>query len=267
MAALTFTLRERPAERLDLSALTPGGLAALKAREIEAIVVGGGRRPVRVGDVFKVRAGTADDIVFAGGSDRFDRLGAGLSGGSIRVEGDVGARLGLDMLDGVIAVAGSAGPWAGSGMQGGRITVAGDAGDFAGGALPGRMAGMRGGVLAVGGGLGARAGDRMRRGLVVARRAGEETGSRMIAGTIVAGTAGPLPGRLMRRGSLIVGAVEGEVLPTFLDCGEHDLQAMAILAGWLGRLALPWRPRLGGAVRRLQGDTAALGKGELLIAA
>ena len=87
----------------------------------------------------------------------------------------------------------------------------------------------------------------------------------MIAGTLVAGRAGPTPGRLMRRGSLLLGAAEGELLPTFVDCGEHDLVALALIAGWIRRLELPWRPRVATAVRRFQGDTATLGKGEILI--
>jgi len=266
MAPLTFTLKAEPPERLDLSGLVPGALAPLTAKEIEAIVLGGGRRPIRVGDVFALRRGDAGAIVFAGGSERLDNVGAGLSGGSLRVDGAVGARLGVGMIEGTIDVVGSAGPWAGAGMAGGRITIAGDAGERAGGALPGRMAGMRGGVLAIGGTAGARAGDRMRRGLLVARALGPEAGSRMIAGTIVAASAGPLPGRLMRRGSLILGTVDGALLPTFLDCGAHDLPVLSLLAAWLGRLALPFRPNVGTAVRRLQGDTAALGKGEILLA-
>jgi len=265
--ALSFTATAEPPERLDLAALVPAALAPLTRREIEGLVVGGGRRmPIRVGDVFRMSgAAGGDHLVIAGGSARFDRVGAGLAGGRITVEGDVGARCGAEMLEGAIAVSGAAGPWAGAGMAGGTLTISGDAGERAGGALPGRMAGMRGGVLAIGGAAGPRAGDRMRRGLLVARAVGEDAGSRMIAGTLVAGTAGPRPGRLMRRGSLLLGGFEGEPLPTFLDCGVHDLGAVVLLARWLDRLALPWRPRLGGPVRRLQGDTAALGKGEILI--
>ncbi len=52
-------------------------------------------------------------------------------------------------------------------MRGGEIEIAGDAGDLLGGPLAGELAGMAGGVLLVRGRAGARAGDRLRRGLIV----------------------------------------------------------------------------------------------------
>ena len=67
---------------------------------------------------------------------------------------------------------------------------------------------MSGGVLHVRGDAGERAGDRLRRGLILIEgRAGAYAGSRMIAGTLaIGGEAGELPGYLMGRGTILLGA-------------------------------------------------------------
>jgi formylmethanofuran dehydrogenase subunit C len=267
MGALTFTQKAPPPVRVDLSPLTPEKLAGLKPRDIEALPLAGGREALRVGDLFAVRRGDAETIVVDGGSSLFDAIGAGMGGGTIRVAGDVGARAGSGMRGGRLTVEGSAGPWAGAGMLDGRIDIAGDAGERAGGALPGRMAGMAGGVLAIAGHAGPRCGDRMRRGLIVAGTCGPEAGSRMIAGTILSGRLGPDPGVLMKRGTLIAAALDGEPLPTFVSCGEHDLQVLAMLAAWVAGLGLATPPAVPLRVLRLQGDMATLGQGEILLAA
>lgn len=266
MAALTFTRRADPAVRLDLGGLVPAALAGLAPAEIERLVLAAGRHPVRVGDVFAVSGDEAATIRILGGLERFDRVGAGLAGGAITVEGEVGAGCGAEMTDGDITVAGRAGPFLGAGMAGGRITVTGDAGANAGGALYGRTTGMRGGVLAIGGEAGPRAGDRMRRGLLVAAAFGPEAGARMIAGTLVGGSAAVGAGRLMKRGTLLLGDCPTGEAPTFVDCGAHDLPFLTLLHAWLARLDLPWRPEPTGTVRRWQGDTAVLGEGEILVA-
>jgi formylmethanofuran dehydrogenase subunit C len=267
MGALTFTEKAPPPVRVDLSPLTPEKLAGLKPRDIEALPLAGGREAIRVGDLFAVRSGDAETIVVDAGSPLFDAVGAGMGGGAIRIVGDAGARAGAGMRGGSLVVEGSAGPWAGAGMLDGRIDISGDAGERAGGALPGRMAGMAGGVLAIAGHAGPRCGDRMRRGLIVAGACGPEAGSRMIAGTILAGHFGADPGVLMKRGTLIAAALDGEPLPTFVSCGEHDLQVLAMLAAWIATLGLAAPPAVPRRVLRLQGDMATLGQGEILLAA
>ena len=118
-------------------------------------------------------------------------------------------------------------------MKGGVIEILGAAGERLGGPLAGEMAGMRGGVVVVRGSAGERAGDRMRRGtIIIEGEAGAYAGSRMIAGTLVVGQkAGPLPGFLMKRGTIVLGAGCSAMSPTFVDCGQHDLLAMRLLAG------------------------------------
>ena len=127
MSALAFSLRAAPAQRLDLSALTPQNLAGKTVPEIERIELQTTRVRITVGDVFRIDEGDPAAIVIEGGSARFDRVGFALREGSIRVEGEVGAQAGRLMSGGQLTVRGAAGPFAGSGMKGGTLAIEGDA--------------------------------------------------------------------------------------------------------------------------------------------
>jgi formylmethanofuran dehydrogenase subunit C len=265
VTALVLKLRSAPAQRLDLSPLLPERLAGKSERDIAAIELQTTRERICAGDVFRLKMGDAAQLQFEGGSERFDRIGYAMNSGTIRVAGDTGVQTGRLMSGGRLEIAGNTGPFAASGMKGGSIEIAGDAGDRLGGPLAGEMAGMRGGVLVVRGDAGARAGDRMRRGtIVVEGKAAGYAGSRMIAGTlIVRGRAGALPGYLMARGTLVLAGGSDSLSPTFVDCGVHDLVIGTLMAEFVrshsaktaGPLRRPWR--------RLLGDMAVIGKGEI----
>lgn len=267
MAPLTFTLKARPPERLDLSDLVPGVLGGESRDAILARPIGTTRTGVTVGEVFDVTGEDVADIVFAGGSERFDNVGRSLAGGRIRVTGDVGAYCGRGMTGGRIVVDGSlCGPYAGTMMTGGALIVSGDAADATAAAVSGAMAGMAGGLMVVGGSAGDYLGDRMRRGVVaVLGEAGSAAGARMIGGTILARALGPRAGRSMKRGTLIAGRVDG-VEPTFVPAGDYDHVFLAILRRWLaaeaGADAAALVPAAG---RRYRGDMAGLGKGEIIV--
>jgi formylmethanofuran dehydrogenase subunit C len=262
---LVLSLRHRPDQRLDLSPLLPHALAGRTVAEIEQTAVNTTRHRLSVGDVFRVRAGDAQQIRIEGSCDRLDLVGHGLSGGEIIVDGDVGIKTGRSMSGGRLVIHGNAGPWAASGMTAGYLEIAGAAGDRLGGPLPGEVAGMRGGVVVVRGAAGDRAGDRMRRGsIIVEGSAGSHAGSRMLAGTlIVRRTAGPMPGYLMRRGTIVLGGAGALISPTFVDCGTHDLIALRLLARFVQVYSKRAASVIGGPLRRLAGDMAVLGKGEI----
>ncbi|MEQ1951098.1 formylmethanofuran dehydrogenase subunit C [Mesorhizobium sp. CN2-181] len=266
MKALTFRLKEEPPERLDLSPLTPQKLAGMARGDIEKIRIGMSKRGLLVGDVFKLSGSDAGALVFEGGSGRFDRVGADLTEGSMRVVGDAGAQAGRLMQGGMLTVEGNAGPHAGSGMRGGRLEITGDAGDGLGAPLAGEMAGMKGGVLVVRGKVGARAGDRMRRGLIaVLKGAGDYAGCRMIAGTlVVTGGVGDLPGYLMRRGSILLDRAPQNLSPSFVESGAPDISFAGVLDRHLIAEGILRRPLLGRAPRKYGGDNAVLGLGEIL---
>jgi formylmethanofuran dehydrogenase subunit C len=263
VSALTFRLRERPPERLDLSSIVPKRLFGLSLPQIARIAIGTTSRPLVVGDIFDLSAGDPSDIRFMGGSDRFDGIATRLSEGRILVEGDVGQRLAFGMRDGDVNVTGSAGPFAGSGALSGTIKINGNAGECAGGAVYGAMYGLSGATLLIKGSAGARLGDRMKRGLIVANVAGDEAACRMIAGTIVTRRVGDHPGYGMRRGTLLVGE-HGRLLPSFVPTGRHRFVMLRLLYQELARLG---RAELvPDAVNRHAGDVATLGKGEILVA-
>jgi formylmethanofuran dehydrogenase subunit C len=267
MKATVLVLRARPPERLDLSPLVPHRLAGQSAAAIESIELQTTRHKICVGDAFHLRLGDVERIRIEGGSDRLDRIGEHMTGGEIVVDGDAGSGLGRRMSGGHLTVKGDAGPMAASGMSGGRIEIFGDAGDRLGGPLSGETAGMRGGVVVVRGNAGERIADRMRRGLIMVEgRAGPHAGSRMIAGTlIVRRRSGALPGYLMARGTIILGEGAEELSSTFADCGVHDLLALRLLAHFVAAQSRKSASSLRKRLRRLAGDMAALGHGELFV--
>jgi len=266
---LTFVTRAPPGQRLDLSPLTPQNLARKSAAEIAAIELQTTRERVTAGDVFNIRSGDSERIVIEGGSSRFDRVGMGMRSGSILVEGDVGVEAGRGLFGGELTIRGGAGPFAASGMKGGSIEIFGDAGERLAGPLAGETIGMSGGVLRVRGSAGPRAGDRMRRGIILIEGgAGPYAGSRMIAGTLaIGGQAGDLPGYLMNRGTILLGGGATMLSPTFGDCGVYELVAARLLADAIETTSPRIARLFRGPLRRLAGDLAALGKGEIFIPA
>ncbi|MBB3238491.1 formylmethanofuran dehydrogenase subunit C [Phyllobacterium endophyticum] len=266
MKALTFSLLAEPEERLDLSALTPAGLAGLTDLDIARLRIGSGRQPATVGDVFKVTGRNVENIVIEGGSTRIDKVGTGLALGAIRVTGAVGSQAGRQMTGGSLLIEGSAGHHAGSGMSGGRLEIKGNAGDCLGGPLAGEITGMEGGMLIVRGKAGNYAGERLRRGIIaILRGCGDYAGYRMIAGTIaVTGRVGATPGYLMKRGSLLFDRRPEFLAPTFIDCGETDIAFSGLFDRFLIREKIIDRPLLGASPGKFGGDLAVSGKGEIL---
>jgi formylmethanofuran dehydrogenase subunit C len=264
---LVLTLRTAPDQRLDASPLIPDRLARLTAAEIAAIELQTTRVRVTVGDLFGVRLGDPETIRIEGACDRLDLVGHDMTGGTIMVDGAVGAQTGRRMAGGRLVVDGDVGPWAGSGMRGGVLEVAGSAGDRLGGPLAGETAGMRGGVIVVRGDVGERAGDRMRRGtIIVEGRAGAYPGSRMIAGTlIVRRRAGLLPGYLMSRGTIVLADGAESLPPTLVDCGVHDLVAHQLMAAFAVTYSSKAARIFRDPLRRYAGDMAVLGKGETFV--
>jgi len=263
---LLFALRQEPEQRLDLSKLTPDRLVGRSLKEIEAIAIGTTKVDVKVGDIFKLRAGDPQALHFEGGSERFDLLGAKLLPGfTIRVEGDVGAQLGRGAQGGTITIAGDAGPYVASGMTGGHIAIDGDAGDFLAGPLAGEIAGMAGGRVVVRGSVGAWAGDRLRRGIIVVEGdAGADLGARAIAGTIIAlGKTQGRVGYLNKRASLVLAHAQ-DFGPTYVDCGAHHFAFAKLFARALTEDSRRASRLLSQSLRRHAGDTAVYGKGEIL---
>jgi len=267
MSTLTLKLKSEPTERLDLSSLTPSALGGKTTDEIARLNLTSRAYTICVGDVFDIAGTPGDTIVFDGGSGRLDFIGANNEDGTLIVEGDVGAYAGQMMKSGRLEIRGNAGAFLASSLQEGLILVNGSAGDNIGAPRRGDRDGISGGNIVVKGDVGDLAGTRMRRGTIIAHgKIGAQAGARMMGGTIW-GTHGfgQNPGVQMRRGLLIAPTME-HMLPTFLDCGFHDLGIVKIMNRYLQNTLHDLAPKLDVAkVHKYAGDMASLGKGEIFL--
>lgn len=272
MTALILSLAVDLDFDLDLAGVTPDGLRGRTVDRVRRHRVQYGRRRAALGDFFELTGSLeASAIELRRATAKLTRVGGGMAAGAITVKGDVGHACGAEMRGGALRVLGGAGDYLGAGMRGGRIDVAGSAGAFVGGGIAGATHGMNDGTILIGGDAGDRVGDRMRRGLVIVRGdTGAYAGSNMIAGTLVLlGASAAGLGSGMRRGSILLAREPERLLPTFTTAGTFDLAVVAVLTRHLvslqRRLAETLVPFT--AVRRIVGDAACGGRGELLIAA
>ena len=271
--SLRLTLRQgaKPPE-FDAEApdLLPERLACLSRGAIEALEVRSGRASMRVGDLFDVDGAPGDEVTLAGDLSAFARLGAGMTGGRLVIEGHAGLGAGSGMGGGRLEIRGDAGARAGEGMTGGVLVVRGSAGDDPGGASPGATRGVNRGVILIGGNAGARAGRRMRRGLIaIGGDAGPLAGTEMLAGTIVvAGRAGAGAGTWMRRGTILLGAGAPPAAPAFAPSGHGRFSFWSLYDEALraAGATVPgtWRTC---RFRRFVGDRSGAGLGEILVPA
>lgn len=268
MSAMRFVLRAPPPQRLDMSPLTPDRLAGMDIAAIERLALHTTREVARVGDVFAVHAGDPASMVIEGGSARFDRIGAAMRSGTLRLDGAAGAYAGRKLAGGRLTITGDAGPFAASGMIGGHIEIGGNAGARLGGPMAGERTGMRGGTVIVHGRAGERAAERLRRGLVIiGGDAGQHAGCAMVAGTLViCSEAADGVGVLMRRGTIVLGRT-ALLAPTFLALGGGDLVFRRLLTRALEPLHAEAAALVAAATRRYGGDMATIGKGEIFMPA
>ncbi len=268
MSALTFTLKQRVDQRVDLAPLICGKLAEIEPSDIGALTLQSGKNRIRVDELFTISGSDAWNIVIRNSYRKLDNIGKDLDGGTITVEGSAGAYLGMGMKSGTIKVTNNANIFAACEMEGGFIQINGNSGDFLGAALPGNKQGMKGGMVLVKGDVGERAGDHMRRGmLLIEGDAGDYCGSRMVAGTIaVMGRVGRYPGYAMRRGTLLFWN-KTELPATFNDCGSHVMSFLPLLFRSFKHLDSKFAESANAfnSAHRYGGDMAETGRGEILI--
>lgn len=267
MSALTFTLKERADQRVDMSPLVCQKLLGMEPSQIAAIELQNGKRKVRVDELFKISGSDCQNIQIKNSFGKLDFIGKELSEGSIHVDGDAGAYLGMGMVSGSVEIFGNADIYAACEMQNGLLTINGNVGEFLGGALVGNKQGMKGGAVIVKGNAGDRAGDRMRRGVILIEGdAGDYCGSRMVAGTIaVLGKTGRFPGYMMSRGTLLFWN-QPQLSASFNDCGPHTLAFLPILLKSFNKFNSKFAEiEIFNRVQRFGGDMAEKGLGEILV--
>ncbi|MCK4840301.1 MAG: formylmethanofuran dehydrogenase subunit C [Methylococcales bacterium] len=268
MSALTFTMKTRLDQRVDMSPLVCNKLQGLELSEIAAIELQNGKRKIRVDELFRIKGDDIQNIVIENSFFKLDFIGKQLDGGTITVHGDVGAYLGQEMKSGSIKVDGNTGIYAACEMKDGYLEIKGNTGDFLAAALPGNKQGMKGGTVLVKGNVGQRAGDHMRRGvLLIEGNAGDYCGSRMVAGTIaVMGHTGDYLGYAMRRGTLLLWN-QPKLSATFNDCGSHTLAFLPILFASFNKFNSKFAKDSAAfnRVQRYGGDMSEMGRGEVLV--
>ena len=247
--------------------ITPDRLTGLGAADVEGLAVMHGSEPRHIGDFFSV-SGSYDGIIDLQGDHlgRVKLIGAGMSQGKIRVEGDVGEHLGAAMSGGEIQVTGNATDWVGPEMSGGKIEIHGNAGHMTGSAYRGAAMGMTGGEIIIHGNVRNETGNAMRNGLIaVGGNSGDFTGVNMLSGSIfVLGELGIRTGAGMKRGS-IVSMRDAPLLPTFsYSCTYRPGYMMLYLLHMMEVFDIA-EEYLEGLYKRYCGDSVELNRGEILL--
>ncbi|MDI9350294.1 MAG: formylmethanofuran dehydrogenase subunit C [Candidatus Symbiobacter sp.] len=275
------------AQRISLLGITPESLLGLSEAEISHLPIRVGKDFFPMGEIFSLAHHGNDrehpSILIRTNGKKIDHIGAGMSGGKIDIDGDVGAYVGAGMRGGQMTVRGNADYGAAMAMSGGRIDIHGNAANRLAAAKPGALTGLAGGVVVVWGDALGDVGLGMKRGLVVVM--GEVVGvacGGMIGGTLVVmgGLATPC-GVAMRKGSIlalggfkpaglaVVDATRPSPspdLPSFAACLSHDL---GIFSLWQREFLALGLPKLSETMEknqkfhRLMGDRGQNGLGEI----
>jgi formylmethanofuran dehydrogenase subunit C len=265
---LKLTFRAPSAVPLELDGITPERVAGLTPLEVAKLPVQYGNRSEPLGAFFDV---TPDrdrlaDLHFAGDTRNVKSIGAGMTAGSVFVEGPVGMHAGARMRGGSLVLDSRAGGWLGAEMSGGYIEVRGHAGDQVGAAYRGSRRGTTGGTIVVRGSAGDELGLLMRRGLIVVEgNCGEFAAASMIAGTLVLlGEVGQRCGAGMKRGTILT-ARELSLPPSFRYACSYQPTFVPMVLAQLRALHLTVPPAFGGNLRCFRGDLLTGGRGEVLV--
>ena len=220
--ALILRLKKELRAPINAECISPNVFTGKSLGEIAALQLWEGNRKCSLDDIFEVEGNCGETlsevtIHLVGNLSKAHRIGANMTGGEIRIQGDVGMHLGEEMKGGKITVEGNAGSWVGSAMKGGTIEVKNDAGDYIGGTYRGSTKGMQGGTIIIYGNAGTEVGCYMRKGLIkICGNVDQFVGIRMRNGTIVVqGNAKERAGAYMKGGKIILCSHTPSVLPTF----------------------------------------------------
>lgn len=258
---------------IDVQGVTPNRLSGLSTKEIAELSVWHGRRQLALGEMFHL-SGDVDDsetIVWDGNLTSVHSIGAGMDGGRMEIQSDVGRHVGAQMSSGEISVRGNASDYLGVEMTGGLIRVQGNAGNDVGGIYPGSKMGMNRGAILIDGDVGKGLGQSMRRGTIaVGGSAKKLAGWNMLAGTIcIMGRCGAHPGAGMLRGTLVLaGGLEETLLPTFRSGGYYPVPVLKMIANWLRRHSFACETSvLEENFQQYDGDYLRGGRGEVFVKA
>jgi formylmethanofuran dehydrogenase subunit C len=199
--------------------ISPDVFKGKTTKEIAALPITEGNRPMTLGDLFKIQEDNqpTPDITLTGDFSKVKRIGQGMKTGEIVVNGNAGMHTGEKMAGGKITVNGNAGGWTGSEMKGGTIEIHGDAGDYVASPYRGSSKGMKGGLIMVDGQVGSDVATYLRGGVLkIKGGAGRFLGYHMSDGAILVDKqCDTRAGACMTGGKIVVTGTIEEVMPTF----------------------------------------------------
>jgi formylmethanofuran dehydrogenase subunit C len=237
--------------------INPDVFQGKSVAEIAALDIWEGNRKKKLGDLFKIKEDPAENpnITLNGDASEVRRVGMGMTGGEIVVNGNVGMHLGEKMAGGKITVKGDAAGWAGSSMKGGLIEILGNAGDYLASPYRGSSVGMSKGKIIVHGNVGSDVAVFLKGGVIkVHGNAGPFLGFRMRGGTVhIEKNIGDRAGACMTGGKIVVSGVLEELMPTF------TINAVK------AKVKIDEGEKAAGPFYVFLGDLAETGKGKLFI--
>jgi formylmethanofuran dehydrogenase subunit C len=166
-AAMILTLRNQQPLPVEVEGFTPDWAREKSLAEIERFQVFQGNYKLPLVEFFSIEGDAADGVmIFRGDLINIHWLGAHMTSGEVRIEGNAGRHVGSQMRGGKVTVTGHCSEYAGAEMRGGVLRVHGDSGILTGGAYRGSTKGMTGGTILIHGSAGDECGSLMRRGLI-----------------------------------------------------------------------------------------------------
>lgn len=244
MKVITLNLKYDGSIPVEAETITPDIFSDKSKEEIEELSLYLGNKVVKLREIFDVSVeGSStgiDDvkIIIKGNAYRIKRIGEGMTGGEILVEGNVDMRCGSTMRGGKITIKGNADSWTGQEMVGGEIIIEGDAGNYIGSGYRGALNGMSGGKITIKGNAGLYLGEKMNGGeIVVEKDADMLAGLEMSGGKITIKGNAIMPGGEMTGGDIIVMGTVIDRLPTFKYLGKEIIDN-ADFEKYVGDLAM-----------------------------
>jgi formylmethanofuran dehydrogenase subunit C len=215
-------LRKELRVPVDGKPITPDVFVGKSIEEITQLRLWEGNRKILLSNLFAIEGSTNGNldgtiIHLEGNLSKINRIGFGMTGGEILIDGDTGMHLGSEMKGGKITVRGNASSWLGASMKGGTIEVRGNAGDYVGAPYRGSDKGMNGGTILIHGNAGTEVGNYMRNGFIqIDGDVKQFVGIHQKKGIIfVGGDAESRAGAFMTGGKIIVRGHLESLLPTF----------------------------------------------------
>ncbi len=232
MSQVILIPKEQPEVPLETNVIRPDDFAGKTIEEIKALEIWHGNLVVPLSDFFEVEGeagATIDETSILIDGDVFNtkRIGQGMTGGEIIVNGNVSMYVGAEMEGGSLLVKGNAASWAGQNMKGGELTIMGNAEDYVGSSYRGDWRGMSGGTLTVYGDVGNEIAEFMLGGkMIIKGNANIMPGIHMNGGLlIIEGDVVARTGGAMKNGDIVVKGTIHEFLPGFEYLGiEKDVE-------------------------------------------